>query len=40
MVVKDKWYFIYLIRIVYMDEIVCNYGYIIECMYICKKLLI
>lgn len=22
-----------------MDEIVCNYGYIIECMYICKKLL-
>lgn len=22
-----------------MDEIVCNYGYITECMYICKKLL-
>lgn len=20
-----------------MDEIVCNYGYITECMYICKK---
>lgn len=23
-----------------MDEIVCNYGYITECMYIYKKVLI
>lgn len=37
--VKDKRHFIYSTRIVYMDEIVCNYGYITECMYICKTLL-